>query len=522
MLTASASPGRARLLPHLASVLVSVVVFALIYDPFHAGAVAFIALAPIVLVFSNPAVECSLGRAALCGFAFGLLAAMAIVGPWMFTAASDYFDHGAMWSFGFTLAVNATFVALFYVPVFMILRVLASAPPLLRVLGAASTWIAFEALRAWSPAGNSWALLGQGLVNVPLLREAAAFGGTWMLGAMAALCGAAAGVGLQPDIRPGDAQRCTLLALLAPLTLAGLGLAARGASEKPAPLPNLRVAVVQQEVAGRDVWDPARRMENWQEYLATTETIPPGSVDLVLWPENAVPFLLDTDADALQRIRQLAKNLDAAILLGASRSSATSDGHAAIHNSAFFFPPGAPPIPYDKRRLLPFIESPPPLLEGDANGGLYVPGQSETLFDLKGWRIAPLLCFEAVYPEYAAEAVAHGASLLVNLSNDAWFAGGSGPEQHWAMSIGRSVEVRRPMVRAANGGVSGAVAADGSLIGYPLRRQKAVRIYEVPPPPRMTTQATTGGTFVPKVAAAIALLALASALANLVRLQKTD
>lgn len=76
------------------------------------------------------------------------------------------------------------------------------------------------------------------------------------------------------------------------------------------------------------------------------------------------------------------------------------------------------------------------------------------------------------------------------------------------------------MVRVANGGVSGAVGADGAPIGYPLRRQKAVRIYEVAPPPRWVTPATTSGDLVPKVAGVLALLALAAAIANLVRQQR--
>lgn len=505
------------MLPHIASVLVSVVVFALLYDPFHAGPVAFLALAPIVLVFSNPTVECSLARAGASGFVFGLLAALAIVGPWMFSAANDYFDQGALWSFGFTLAINAAYVALFYVPVFVILRVMASAPPILRVFGAASTWIAFEALRAASPAGNAWALLGQGLSNLPLLREAAAFGGVWTLGALAALGGAAAGVGLQPDINPRDAIRCTLLALLAPLAMTVLGVVARIQAAEVSPLPALRVAIVQAEIPSRDVWNPALRMDHWQAYVSATETLAPGSADLVVWPESAVPFLLSADADARTKLKEMATKLGAPILLGAPRSETTADGRAAVYNSVFFFPPGGEPLTYDKRRLLPFVESAPAQLAGDASATEYTAGTSSSLFDVRGWRVAPLLCFEAVYPQYAREAVQQGATLLVNLSNDAWFSGGAGPEQHWAMSTVRTVELKRPMVRAANGGISGVVRADGEPVGFPIRREKAVRIFEVPPPPRVVTLTTTAGEFVPPVAGAIALFALAAALLPLLR-----
>jgi apolipoprotein N-acyltransferase len=181
----------------------------------------------------------------------------------------------------------------------------------------------------------------------------------------------------------------------------------------------------------------------------------------------------------------------------------------------YFYSPGLPePLTYDKRRLLPFVETMPAAL-GDTAPTDYFAGDSVRLFEVRGWRVAPLLCFEAVYPEYAREAVAAGAHLLVNLSNDAWFSGGAGPEQHFAMSALRTVELRRPMIRAANGGVSGAIAVDGSSIGFPIIRQKAVRVYEIPPPPRQITPATTYPHVVRMLAGACAFGALALAVARL-------
>jgi len=508
-----ASPGRARVLPHVAAVVVAVIMFALIYDPFHAGAVSFLALTPITLVFADPRVPCSLRRAALCGFAFGWSAALAIVGPWMFAAAVDYFERGVAWSFGFTLLINAGYVALFYVPVFVAIRLMSATAPLMRALGAASVWIAFEALRAAEPTGNAWALLGQGLVGIPVLRESAAFGGVWLLGGMAALCGAAIGVGLQPDLSSRDTLRCCQLAVVAPIVLVLLGAVA-GIDEHPVTgLPVLRVAVVQQEVPSNDVWNPAERVANWNRYLAATESLEPLSVDLVVWPESAVPFLLNADAAAGMRLEDLATRLDAAILVGAPRSQTTADGRAALFNSAYLFSPATEkPRTYDKRRLLPFVESGPVTGLSDAGTFDYSAGKLPSVFEVKKWRIAPLLCFEGIYPRYARDAVLEGANLLVNLSNDAWFAGGAGPEQHHAMSVLRTVEIRRPMVRASNGGISAAVNPKGESIGFPIRRQKAVRVYSIPPPPREMTVTAKSGDFVPWIAGLIAAIALIDSL----------
>lgn len=492
---------------HFAATAIAVVLFSLVYDPFHAGAVGFLALTPIVLVFTSPSVPCSPLRALFFGFSFGLCAAMAIVGPWMYSAAVDYFEQGMAWSLGFTLAINAVYVALFQAGAFLVLRLLSGAPPLARVFGAASVWTVFEMLRAADPAGNRWALLGQGASGLPLLREAATFGGETFVGWMMALCGAAIGVGLQRDLNSRNAARCMAIGVAVPLVLALLGGVQRLTDQDIAPLQPLRVAVVQAEIASRDVWDPAQRVTHWNAYVEATAALPAKSVDLVVWPESSVPFLLDSDAASKAGLHELANTLGAAILLGAPRSVAAGEGRAAMFNSAYFFAPGTDEVrTYDKRRLLPFVER--AAGGNDGEGADYQAGTSVALFDVKGWRLSPLLCFEALYPEYAREAVRDGAHLLVNLSNDAWFSGGAGPEQHAAMSRMRAVELRRPMVRAANGGVSGAVGPDGEDISFPIRRVKAVGIYEIPSPPRRLTLAATHPGAVPVAVAVVAVLAL--------------
>lgn len=490
-----------------ASVVVATIVFALLYHPFHVAPLVFLALTPVTLVFANPMMRCSIPRAGLWGFAFGWLASLAIVGPWMFGAATEYFGRGIVWSLGFTLVVNAAYVGAFYAPAFVAIRLLAFVPPVLRVVGIASVWTTVEVLRASDPFGNVWATLGQAFAGMPVLREAAAYGGEAFLGWSAAICGAAIGVGVQPDADTQSASNCMKLAFLSLLVLAGLGLAEQERDQQIAPHPPLRVAVVQAEIPGRDVWDPARRVEHWNAYMDATRGLEPGTVDLIVWPESAVPFLLDSDASARSRLSGLASSLRAAILLGAPRSESAGEGRAAVYNSAWFFPPdAAEPLTYDKQRLLPYVEHSPAAPSEFADTGDYQAGKRPAWFDVKGWMVSPLVCFEAVYPGYAREAVLGGADLLVNLSNDAWFSGGAGPEQHYAMSSLRTVELRRPMVRAANGGVSGAIAPDGSDIGIPIQRRKAVGLYEIPSPPSRMTLAATAPGLVPSLAALLAAL----------------
>ncbi|MFN2374989.1 MAG: nitrilase-related carbon-nitrogen hydrolase, partial [Candidatus Binatia bacterium] len=234
-------------------------------------------------------------------------------------------------------------------------------------------------------------------------------------------------------------------------------------------------------------------------------------------------------------LRRLARERGAALLLGASRSLPGKDGRTMVFSSAFLFPAdGAEPLVYDKRILLPYIERIPawvtPFLASPWQGS-FTPGVSPSqvrsssplptgsdgfdystppVFEVKGWRIAPLLCLEAIYPSVAASRAAAGADLLVNLSNDSWFDRGAGPEQHFALAALASAETRRPMVRVATTGVSALVTEDGLLSWRLPVRTSAVALLDVVPPRRDSLFVRGGrigfALFVLLLAAAAALL----------------
>ena len=139
-------------------------------------------------------------------------------------------------------------------------------------------------------------------------------------------------------------------------------------------------------------------------------------------------------------------------------------------NAAFLVPAnGDQPQVYRKIHLVPFGEYVPlrhsfPLFAAVA--GRWVPGdfavgKEYTRFSLTtaDVRVAPLICFEDTIGELVRRFVLplgseRGAGLLVNMTNDGWFLYSAGSRQHLANAIFRCVEVRRPMVRAANTGVT--------------------------------------------------------------------
>jgi apolipoprotein N-acyltransferase len=77
-------------------------------------------------------------------------------------------------------------------------------------------------------------------------------------------------------------------------------------------------------------------------------------------------------------------------------------------------------------------------------------------------RIGMIICIESIYPEVSRDLVNHGANVLSVITNDAWYNGTWGPDQHFNIARMRAIEMRRPVVRCANSGVSGFIEPDGS------------------------------------------------------------
>jgi apolipoprotein N-acyltransferase len=186
-----------------------------------------------------------------------------------------------------------------------------------------------------------------------------------------------------------------------------------------------------------------------------------GTVDLVVWPENAVNLLLEDNPELVARIAARAGATP--YVVGAPRTVATGSAYT-LRTSALVIADGGLARSYDKRRLLPFAETMPSLRgRGAAQPQIFLPGTAATVVTVGSLRLGPLICYEAIFPELARATVRAGAELLVNLSNDSWFPPGAGPAQHARFAELRAVELRRTLVRAANRGVTMVVLPDGRV-----------------------------------------------------------
>jgi len=126
----------------------------------------------------------------------------------------------------------------------------------------------------------------------------------------------------------------------------------------------------------------------------------------------------------------------------------------------------------DKVHLVPFGEYLPlsfifQYLEGlTAESGAFLPGEKHKTLLLPGsaLRAGVFICYESIFPEITRQLALLGASFLVNTTNDAWFGVTAAPYQHFAMVAVRAAETGRPVLRAANTGISGLIASTGRIL----------------------------------------------------------
>jgi len=203
-------------------------------------------------------------------------------------------------------------------------------------------------------------------------------------------------------------------------------------------------------------------------------------IDLLVWPETVYPTTFgspksESGAEFDRAIAAFVNDVDVPLVFG----SYDLDG-ADEFNAAVFLEPSQDGRlgfeAYRKTSLFPLTERVPALLESAFVRrwlpwlGTWKPGDgprvlSLRLADGRDLRVAPLICYDAVEPRLALDAVRQGAELIVTLSNDAWFAVGGGPRLHLVVSAFRSLETRRPQVRATNTGISGIITPTGELLG---------------------------------------------------------
>jgi apolipoprotein N-acyltransferase len=414
-----------------------------------------------VLVARAPGWRGGFARAWAAGTGGFIVAMSWIVEPFLVDVAR----HG--WMAPFALILMTGGLALFWGAAGGF-AVWAARAPVARIWVWALAMLAAEAARGVLFTGFPWALTGHVWIGTPV-DQIAALGGPLALSALTLGLAAALATGWA---RQGRGLRFVLAPGLGVLVL---GLAwgwgsARLAQPAPVP-PGIPLRLVQANVPQALKWDPAHVDEFYLRHLELTARPAETAPAVVIWPESAAPFLLNTPGRALEAAAQAAGGVP--VILGIDRRARNVAGARLYHNSLVVLDAaGAVTALYDKHHLVPFGEYIPllgPLAEARGWSGLaaralsgYTPGPGPALLDLGPLGHAlPLICYEAVFPRDLR--TSERADWIVQITNDAWFGTRTGPYQHLAQARLRAIEQGLPLVRAANTGISVVIDARGRV-----------------------------------------------------------
>ena len=359
-------------------------------------------------------------------------------------------------------------------------------------------WVLVEWFRGWFLSGFPWLALGYTQLDTPLAGWAPLAGVYGTSLAVALVSGALATL-----LLGSRRERWLAVAVTAAVALAGAGLSrvewteARGT--------RVPVALVQGAVPQSIKWEPGQRERTLSLYAELTA--PHLGAGIVVWPEAALPALEQDLRDYLGALHRAARARGSDVVMGLLRREPAT---GAYYNAMAAF--GATEQWYYKRRLVPFGEFfpvPAAVREWLRLMNLpysdFEPGpRDQQPLAAGGERLAPTICYEDAY---AAEqlALVRESSLLVNVTNDAWFGDSTAPHQHLDISRMRSLETGRPMLRATNDGVTALIGHDGALLGTLPQFRPGVLTGVVEPRQGLTPYTRTGNGPV------LALLALALA-----------
>ncbi|MFG6667981.1 apolipoprotein N-acyltransferase [Halomonas sp. HNIBRBA4712] len=386
-------------------------------------------------------------QAALKGWAYGV-ALFATGASWVYVSIHDYGYTGVPLAV-FLTALFVVALALFYaLPFWLFRRFLGHR---LTFLSFAGLWVLGEVLRTYLFTGFPWLLLGSGFVDSPLARFAP-LGGVYLLSLLVALSGTLGVCVLR--------RRFWAALPLAAIWLVPLALPNQWTT--PAADPT-RVALLQGNLSQLIKWTPEGQRAAANIYSELTRQVP-DDVDLIIWPETAVPMFEYQARPVLERI-QTTLSPETALLTGIVQL----DEQNRYFNSVIGV--GDVSGSYQKEHLVPFGEYLP--LESVLRGAIDffdLPMSSFTKGDTvqapmqaSGLRIGNAICYEIIYPQLVASRAVE-SDVIVTVSNDTWFGASIGPHQHLQMARLRALENGRYVLRATSNGITAIIDAQGRVL----------------------------------------------------------
>lgn len=457
------------------------------FPPVALSWMAWVALVPLLYALAQVV---SWRRALWLGWLAGIV----------FTFFAENWITHSMTRYGGLPAVAAYGVALLFAAVLALFPAL-FAVAMARLLGRFGYWALALAPFVWAATeylrpiftGVTWNALGVSQTTHYRIAQLAQFGGAYLISALLVTASALLVMVLRLKQRAVGRAAAVLLMTAAMTFL--LPTSQRTIEQQVSA--NLTAIGVQPNLSPDGEQSPeafARDLEH--NIRLTREAIkraPNGFADVVIWAESPLAIFYENDPGVRARLDALARETGSYFII----STATRDD-GRYYNSVHTISPrdqasSAPVRRYDKMRLVPFGEYVPwrsllgrfvPPMVGDFTPGreaivntLRLETERAAIVDsaeanaLGGIerttnfvRTGSFICYEAAYPELVRRFVQRGATLLINVSNDAWFGNTAGARQHLEHARLRAIENDRDLLRVTNSGITALLTADGRVV----------------------------------------------------------
>jgi len=538
---------KARLKSDRYLLIIAGVLMGFAYPPIPFPVTAFFALVPLFIVLERREKLIDLNRAAyMFGFVTGVVS-LYWVGA--YTVTNDPF---LMIGGGLMLFANPIF---FLIPTTLYYGVVRSG--FIKKEYAIWTipffWAAYEYFYMNIDVNFPWITISNALANLPFYYKFSDVVGALGM-TIIVICVNITAFKLWQDKQNGKPTNRMMLRLLYVFALVPIFYGAITLDDKPAE-ETLRVGLIQPNLDPYEKWSGGPLDQLLEKYMSMSDKAVKDGAKLVIWPETALPvYLMNGQYPAIvEKIHAYADSNKIAIMTGMPHLKLFQPGEAypddakkfpdvdlryATYNSVLLFSPGVPVVQqYGKHKLVPFGERTPyvdqipyigEMLKWGVGISSWNVGAGSQVLTLKTTtsrgerevKIGALVCFESVFPYYAAEFTNKGAEFFAVVTNDSWYGNTSGPYQHKEFSNLRALENHRAVVRAANGGISCLIDQTGRTLKTTRMYEEAVLTVDVPLHKRDTIFLRTASV-VPYAVYAASLLAVVLWITGVIKSRKT-
>lgn len=268
------------------------------------------------------------------------------------------------------------------------------------------------------------------------------------------------------------------------------------------------VSLVQGNIEQKMKWDPAYFQQTIQTYERLIAPLL-GKSDVIILPESAIPALEDNISPLLEQLQHVGEQKGSELIIG----TLYQNEQQALFNSAIVL--GNKAFPYNqntmnsierykKHHLVPFGEYLPFGMLLDWMRDVFILPVNLSQGDFvqkplvaKNQRFNMAICYEIIFGDQVQKnQQAHNADYLLTITNDAWFGSSIGPWQHFQMARMRALELGKPLVRAANTGITAIVNSDGKVAQQIPQFEANVLTAEIKPYKGETLFSQFGNVFV--------------------------